>query len=102
MRQKLIVLWAVLVAALALGVGSAMADPTNSPNTQQFTTVCPGLAPFNATVVGAVGFGVVDGQRVIAIRQVAPTQGSLTIVECTATNPELGTQTVFLTFVERG
>jgi hypothetical protein len=50
------------------------------------------------TVVGPIGFG--DG--FLAVRQSTATQGSLNIVECTATNPVLGTQTVFLTFVERG
>ena len=70
----------------------------NNPNVLTFDVVCPGMDPFVARVVGPIGFG--DG--FLAIRQSTATQGSLTLVECTATNPILGTQTVFLTFIQRG
>ena len=56
------------------------------------------MQPFNVTNVGAVGFA--QGQRVLAIRQV-PGQGSLDLVECTATSSQTGSLTVFLQFVER-
>jgi hypothetical protein len=58
------------------------------------------MVPFEVTVAGAVGFA--QGQRLLAIRQATPDQGSLDLVECTATNPNIGTLTVFLQFVERG
>jgi hypothetical protein len=100
MRRRLCALGAALVAALAIGVTPAAADPApDSANVLVFTVTCPGMAPFQATVVGAVGF--VQGERVLTIRQF-PGQGSLALVECTATNPQLGTQTVFLQFVNRG
>ena len=98
--RRLFALVATVAAALAVGVMPAAADPApDSANVLVFTVTCPGMAPFQATVVGAVGF--VQGQRVLTIRQF-PDQGSLELVECSATNPQLGTQTVFLQFVERG
>lgn len=99
-RRKFLVFACALCAALAVGAAPAAADPSaNNPNVLVFNTVCPGMAPFQATVVGPIGFG--DG--FLAIRQVtATTRGNLDTVECTATNPVLGTQTVHLTFVERG
>jgi hypothetical protein len=57
------------------------------------------MQPFDVTNVGAVGFA--QGQRVLAIRQ-APGQGSLDLIECAATNPQIGTVNIFLQFVERG
>jgi hypothetical protein len=87
------------IAALTLGAASASADPTTNPNALQFRVVCPGMQPFDVTNVGAVGFA--QGQRVLAIRQL-PGQGSLDLVQCTATNPQIGTFTIFLQFVERG
>jgi hypothetical protein len=63
------------VAALTIGATAAYADPSPShPNVLTFTVVCPGIAPFKATVVGPG----------------------------TATNPQFGTQTVFLQLVQRG
>ncbi len=56
------------------------------------------MSTFQATVVGAIGFADVDGQRIIAIRQTSPTVGSLDVVECTAS--QIGT--VYLSFVRRG
>jgi hypothetical protein len=92
---------ATLVVALATGVTPAAADPApDNPNVLVFTVTCPGMAPFQVTVVGAIGFA--QDQRLLTIRQATPDQGSLTLVECTATNPQFGTQTVFLQFVERG
>ena len=89
------------LAALTIGATTASADPSPSnPNALTFTVTCPGMNPFDVTVVGAVGFA--EGQRLIAIRQATATQGSRDLVECTATNPQIGTQTVFLQFVERG
>jgi hypothetical protein len=57
------------------------------------------MEAFDVTNVGAVGFA--QGQRILAIRQ-APGQGSLDLIECTATNPQIGTVNIFLQFVERG
>jgi hypothetical protein len=57
------------------------------------------MQPFDVTNVGAVGFA--EGQRILAIRQF-PGQGSLNLVECTATNPQIGTVNIFLQFVDRG
>jgi hypothetical protein len=100
-KRHLCVLAATLAATLVVGVVPAAADPTPAnPNVLTFDVVCPDMAPFQVTVVGAVGFA--DGLRQLAIRQATSDQGSLTLVECTATNPDLGTQTVFLQFVERG
>ncbi len=100
-RRRLVSFAASAVAALGMGVGPAAADPpTGNANVLLFTIECPGMEPFEVAVVGAVGF--VEGQPLLAIRQASATQGSLELVECTATNPELGTQTVFLEFVERG
>ena len=98
-RRKFLAFACALCAALAVGAAPAAADPSaNNPNVLVFNTVCPGMDPFQATVVGPIGFG----DRFLAIRQSTATQGSLNIVECTATHPVLGTQTVFLTFIERG
>ncbi len=90
---------AAVVALAALVIASpAASNPTNNPNALRFTVTCPGMDPFNVTVVGAVGFA--DG--LLTIPQATATQGSLTLVECVATNPQLGSQTVFLQLVERG
>lgn len=89
---------AVAVTAIAAAPTTASADPTRNPNALAFTVTCPGMAPFEAAVVGAIGFAEVDGQRLIAIRQTSPTVGSLDVVECTAS----GIGTVYLTFVRRG
>ncbi len=100
-RRWLVSLAASAVVALGVGVAPAAADPpTGNANVLLFTIECPGMDPFDVTVVGAVGF--VEGQPLLAIRQATATQGSLELVECTATNPELGAQTVFLQFVARG
>lgn len=100
-RRRVVSLAASAVAALGIGATPAAADPaTGNSNVLLFTIECPGMEAFEVSVVGAVGF--VEGQRLLAIRQATATQGSLELVECTATNPELGTQTVFLQFVERG
>jgi hypothetical protein len=99
-RRSFAALVGTLVAALALGATPAAADPSpDNPNKLAFTINCPGMAPFQVTVAGAVGF--VQGQRLLAIRQATPDQGSLDLVECTATNPNIGTITVFLQFVQR-
>jgi hypothetical protein len=99
-RRSFLALAGALVAALALGATPAAADPSpGNPNKLIFTTVCPGMAPFEVTVAGAVGF--VQGQRLLAIRQF-PDQGSLDLVECTASNPDVGSFTLFIQFVERG
>ena len=97
-RSKLraLVCGAALVAAVA-AVPTASADPTRNPNALAFTVTCPGMAQFEATVVGAIGFAEVDGQRLIAIRQTSSTVGSLDVVECTAS----GIGTVYLSFVRR-
>lgn len=87
---------AALVTAI-VAAPTASADPTRNPNALAFTVTCPGMAPFEATVVGAIGFAEVDGQRLIAIRQTSSTVGSLDIVECTAS----GIGTVYLSFVRR-
>jgi len=87
------------IAALTLGAAPASADPTSNPNALQFHVVCYGMEAFDVTNVGAVGFA--QGQRILAIRQ-APGQGSLDLIECTATNPQIGTVNIFLQFVERG
>lgn len=87
---------AALVTAIA-AAPTASADPTRNPNALAFTVTCPGMASFEATVVGAIGFAEVDGQRLIAIRQTSPTVGSLDVVECTAS----GIGTVYLSFVRR-
>jgi hypothetical protein len=101
MRLKITSLACATLAALTIGVASATADPSPSnPNLLTFAVVCPGMAPFTATVVGPIGF--VEGQRLLAIRQATATQGNREFVECTATNPQIGTQTVFLQFVSRG
>jgi hypothetical protein len=90
-----------LAVALALGATPAAADPApDNPNKLVFTTVCPGMAPFQVTVAGAVGF--VQGQRLLGIRQATSDQGSLDLVECTVSNPDIGSFTVFVQFVERG
>jgi hypothetical protein len=95
--RRLVSLAAAAIAALTMGVPSAAADPAGQLT---FSVSCPGMPAFNVSVVGAVGF--VQGQRLLSIRQATPTQGSLDLVECTATNPEVGSFTVFLQFVERG
>jgi hypothetical protein len=88
------------LAAVTLGVAAAAADPTTqNPNALVFAVVCPGLAPFQVVTAGATGF--VQGQRLLAIRQ-TPGQGSLDLVECSATNPAGQTFTVFVQFVQRG
>ena len=88
------------LAAVTLGVATASADPTTkNPNALVFNVVCPGMAPFQVVAVGAPGF--VQGQRVIAINQAAG-QGSLDLVQCSATSPAGQTFTVFLQFVQRG
>lgn len=100
MRRPSLAFAASFLAALALGASPAAADPPpDGPNALIFSVVCPSMAPFQVTVHGAVGFD--QGSRVLTIRQF-PDQGNLTLVQCTATNPILGTQTVFLQFVERG
>ncbi|MDQ3875558.1 MAG: hypothetical protein M3322_08465 [Actinomycetota bacterium] len=100
-RSQFVWLAACVAAALVIGVAPAAADPpADNANVLPFKIACPGMEPFEVTVVGAVGF--VEGDRLLAIRQATATQGSLELVECTATNPELGTQTVFLQFVGRG
>ena len=99
-RQKITSLVCAAMAALAIGAAPASADPTPStPSSLQFAVVCPGMEPFDATVVGAVGF--VQGQRLLAVAQ-HPGQGSLNLVECIASNSIIGTQTVYLQFVRRG
>jgi hypothetical protein len=95
--RRLVSLAAAMVAALTVGVPSVAADPAGQLT---FSVACPGMAPFTVNVAGAVGF--VQGQRLLTIRQATPTQGSLELVECTATNPQVGSLTVFLQFVERG
>jgi hypothetical protein len=88
------------LAALTLGAATASADPTSqNPNTVVFDVVCPGMAPFQVVAVGAAGF--VQGQPVLGIAQF-PDQGSLDLVECTATDPAGQTFTVFVQFVQRG
>ena len=88
------------LAAVTLGAAAASADPTTkNPNALVFNVVCPGMAPFQVVAVGAPGF--VQGQRLIAIRQL-PGQGSLDLVECSATSPAGETFTVFVQFVRRG
>ena len=98
-RRRITSLACAAVAALTIGAASASADPSSNPNLLTFVVVCPGMASFDATVVGPIGF--VEGQRLIAVRQATATQGSLDLVECTATNPQIGSQTVFLQFVQR-
>ena len=93
---RALVCGAALVTAIA-AAPTASADPTRNPNALAFTVTCPGMAAFEATVVGAIGFAEVDGQRLIAIRQTSSTVGSLDIVECTAS----GIGTVYLSFVRR-
>ncbi len=97
-RSKLraFVCGAALVTAI-VAAPTASADPTRNPNALAFTVMCPGMAPFEATVVGAIGFAEVDGQRLIAIRQTSSTVGSLDVVECTSS----GIGTVYLSFVRR-
>jgi hypothetical protein len=88
------------LAAGTLGAATASADPTTkNPTALVFNVACPGMAPFQVVAVGAPGF--VQGQRLIVIRQFPP-QGSLDLVECSATNPAGQTFTVFLQFVRRG
>jgi hypothetical protein len=88
------------LAAVTLGVATASADPTTQhPNALAFKVTCPGMAPFDVVVVGAPGF--VQGQPLIVIRH-PEGRGSLDLVECTATDPEGQSFTVFLQFVERG
>ena len=99
-RQKITSLVCAAMAALAIGAAPASADPTpGTPSSLQFAVVCPGMEPFDATVAGAVGF--VQGQRLLVVAQL-PGQGSLNLVECVATNPFLGTRTIYLQFVTRG
>ena len=60
-RRRLVSLAASAVAALGVGVGPAASDPpTGNANVLLFTIECPGMEPFEVTVVGAVGF--VEGQ----------------------------------------
>ena len=99
MRRKLIVLGAGAFSALAIAAGQAAADPTDAnPNALEYTFTCPGMAPFQVRGIGA---GFVQGQRLLVIRQ-RPDQGSLDLVECSATNPQVGTFTLFVQFVQRG
>jgi hypothetical protein len=88
----------VCAALAAIAASPASADPVKNPNTLSFTVNCPGMAPFEATVVGAIGFAEVGGQRLIAIRQTSLDVGSLDVVECTSS--QIGT--VYLSFVRRG
>src|SRR5829696_2007535 len=99
-RWRITALACAVIGALTIGATAASAGPSQNPNVLTFTITCPDMDPFDVTVVGAVGFA--EGQRLIAIRQATATQGSLDLVACTATNPQIGTQTVFLQFVERG
>lgn len=100
MTRKLIVLCAGLLAALTIAAGPAAADPINNPNALRFTVTCPGMDPFQVTVVGAVGFA--EGSRRLALRQVsADPPGSLQTVTCTADNEFVDPFTVYLTFIER-
>ena len=100
MRRKLIAVGAGLLAALTMAAGQAAADPpAKNPHALDFTVTCPGMDSFQVRAVGAPGF--VQGQRLLVINQ-APGQGSLDLVECSATNPQVGTITVFLQFVQRG
>jgi hypothetical protein len=98
--RKFTVLACAVVTGLAVGVTTASADPTaeNNKNAGVFNVVCPGIAPFQVTAVGAVGF--VGGGTLLAINQF-PGQGSLDIVECQATG-EGTTFTVNVQFVQRG
>lgn len=98
--QKLAALACAAVTGLALGVTTAAADPTpdRNKNVGVFNVVCPGIAPFQVSAVGAAGF--VEGQRLLALAQ-TPGQGSLDLVECQASGEGL-TFTVFVQFVQRG
>ena len=97
-RWRITSLVCAALVASAVAASPASADPVQNPNALSFTVSCPGMAPFEATVVGAIGFAEVGGQRLIAIRQTSPTVGSLDILECTAS--QIGT--VYLSFVRRG
>ena len=99
MRGKLIAVGAGVLAALTIAAGPAAADPSANPRAHEWTVDCPGMAPFQVTVVGAVGF--VHGERLLVIDH--PHRGKgLDLVECSATNPEAGTITVSLQFIRRG
>jgi hypothetical protein len=97
-RWKIISFVCAALAVSAVAAAPASADPVRNPNALSFTVSCPGMAPFEATVVGAVGFAEVSGQRLISIRQTSLDVGSLDVVECTAS--QIGT--VYLSFVRRG
>ena len=97
---KLTVLACAVVTGLAIGVTAASADPTaeHNKNAGVFTVECPGMASFEVTAVGAVGF--VEGGTMLAISQFED-QGSLDLVECEASG-DGRTFTVFIQFVQRG
>ena len=97
--RRIAPLLAAAVGACGVAVAPVAADPTaKNPNALAFTVTCPGMDPFDAVVVGAVGF--VEGDRKLAIAQF-PGQGSFNLIPCTASGPQ-GTIPVFLQVVQRG
>ncbi len=96
--RKLSALTCAVVAGLTVGVTTASADPERNPTAGVFTVVCPGMEPFQATAVGAVGF--VEGGKLLAVAH-QPGTGNLDLVACQAIG-ETRTFPVFIQFVKRG